>query len=55
MLPPLFVAMTSAAALAPIHVISTTALGMHETVSLDRFRSAWVKFLVPFRMRVEAA
>jgi carotenoid 1,2-hydratase len=31
------------------------ALGMHETVSLDRFRCAWVKFLVPFRMRVEAA
>ena len=41
-------------------VVSTTldgsrAMGMHETVSLDRFRSAWVKFLVPFRMRVEAA
>lgn len=41
-------------------VVSTTldgsrAIGMHETVSLDRFRSAWVKFLVPFRMRVEAA
>ena len=31
-----------------------SALGMHETVSLDRFRSAWVRFLVPFRMRVEA-
>lgn len=31
------------------------ALGMHETVSLDRFRAAWVRFLVPFRMRVEAA
>jgi carotenoid 1,2-hydratase len=31
------------------------AVGMHETVSLDRFRSAWVRFLVPFRMRVEAA
>ena len=30
------------------------ALGMHETISLDRFRSAWVRFLVPFRMRVEA-
>jgi carotenoid 1,2-hydratase len=41
-------------------VVSTTiegrhALGMHETVSLDRFRSPWVKFLVPFRTRVEAA
>ncbi len=40
-------------------VVETTlaghhALGMHETVSLDRFRSAWVRFLVPFRMRVEA-
>ena len=31
------------------------AFGMHETVSLDRFRSPWVRFLVPFRMRVEAA
>lgn len=41
-------------------VVATTlggrrALGMHETVSLDRFRSPWVRFLVPFRMRVEAA
>lgn len=41
-------------------IVSTTiagsrALGMHETVSLDRFRSPWVRFLVPFRMRVEAA
>jgi carotenoid 1,2-hydratase len=41
-------------------VVETTlggrrALGIHETVSLDRFRSAWVRFLVPFRMRVEAA
>ncbi len=40
-------------------VVSTTlggkpALGVHETLSLDRFRSAWVRFLVPFRMRVEA-
>ncbi|HSO32221.1 MAG TPA: carotenoid 1,2-hydratase, partial [Labilithrix sp.] len=37
-------------------VVKTTlggraALGMHETVSLDRFRAAWVRFLVPFRMR----
>lgn len=32
-----------------------SAFGMHETVSLDRFRSAWVRLLVPFRMRVEAA
>jgi carotenoid 1,2-hydratase len=31
------------------------ALGMHETVSLERFRAPWVRFLVPFRMRVEAA
>jgi len=31
------------------------AIGMHETVSLDRLRSPWVRFLVPFRMRVEAA
>ncbi len=41
-------------------LVSTTsagrqAFGMHETVSLDRFRSPWVRFLVPFRMRVEAA
>lgn len=41
-------------------VVATTlggrhAVGIHETVSLDRFRSAWVRFLVPFRMRVEAA
>jgi carotenoid 1,2-hydratase len=41
-------------------VIATTlegrrAVGMHEAVSLDRFRSPWVRFLVPFRMRVEAA
>ena len=41
-------------------VVATTlggrrALGIHETVSLDRFRAAWVQFLVPFRMRVEAA
>lgn len=31
------------------------ALGMHETVSLDRFGAPWVRFLVPFRMRVEGA
>jgi len=41
-------------------IVSTTlagsrAIGMHETVSLDRFRSPWVRFLVPFRMRVDAA
>ena len=41
-------------------VVGTTlggrrALGMHETLSLDRFRSAWVRFLVPFRTRVGAA
>jgi carotenoid 1,2-hydratase len=24
---------------------------MHETVDLDRFKRAWVQFLVPFRMR----
>ena len=41
-------------------VVGTTlggqrAVGMHETLSLDRFRSAWVRFLVPFRTRVEAA
>ncbi len=41
-------------------VVGTTlrgerAVGIHETLSLDRFRSAWVRFLVPFRMRVEAA
>ena len=40
-------------------VVTTTlagqrAIGIHETVSLDRFRSPWVKFLVPFRMRVAA-
>ncbi len=31
----------------------TRAVGMHETVSLDRFASSWVRFLLPFRMRVE--
>ena len=30
------------------------AVGMHEAVSLARFRAPWVRFLVPFRMRVEA-
>ena len=40
-------------------VVTTTlagqrAIGIHETVSLDRFRSRWVKLLVPFRMQVEA-
>jgi len=28
------------------------AHGMHEIVSLDRFRAPWVQFLVPYRMRV---
>jgi carotenoid 1,2-hydratase len=41
-------------------VIETTlgaarAHGMHETVCLDRFSSRWVRFLLPFRMRVAAA
>lgn len=31
------------------------ACGVHETVSLERFASRWVRFLLPFRMRVEAA
>jgi carotenoid 1,2-hydratase len=31
------------------------AHGMHETVCLSRFSSRWVQFLLPFRMRVEAA
>jgi len=31
------------------------ASGMHETVCLRRFSSRWVRFLLPFRMRVEAA
>lgn len=30
-------------------------IGMHEAVSLDRFVAPWVRFLLPFRMRVEAA
>lgn len=30
-------------------------VGMHETVSLDRFTSPWVQVLLPFRMRVERA
>jgi carotenoid 1,2-hydratase len=30
-------------------------LGVHETVSLDRFAAPWVRFLLPFRMRVEAS
>jgi carotenoid 1,2-hydratase len=29
--------------------------GIHEVVSLDRFASSWVQFLIPFRMRREAA
>ncbi len=29
--------------------------GVHEIVSLDRFASSWVQFLIPFRMRREAA
>lgn len=32
-----------------------TAHGIHETVCLERFASRWVQFLLPFRMRVEAA
>lgn len=41
-------------------VVETTlggrrAHGMHETVCLERFSSRWVQFLLPFRMRVEAA
>lgn len=31
------------------------AHGIHETVCLERFSSRWVQFLLPFRMRVEAA
>jgi len=31
------------------------ARGIHETVSLDRFRSAWVQWLLQFRMRAESA
>lgn len=30
------------------------AHGIHETVSLDRFRSAWVQWLLQFRMRAES-
>jgi len=30
-----------------------STLAMHEAVSLDRLRARWVRFLVPFRMRVE--
>ncbi len=30
------------------------AFGIHEAVSLDRFRASWVQWLLPFRMRVEA-
>lgn len=41
-------------------VVETTlggrdAHGIHETVCLERFSSRWVQFLLPFRMRVEAA
>lgn len=41
-------------------VVATTldgqrATGMHETVSLTRFRSAWVRFLTQFRIRVADA
>lgn len=29
------------------------AVGMHEAVSLERFAAPWVRYLLPFRMRVE--
>lgn len=32
-----------------------SSTGVHEVVSLDRFASSWVQFLIPFRMRREAA
>jgi carotenoid 1,2-hydratase len=31
------------------------ALGVHETVSLDRFRTWWVQRMIPYRMRREEA
>lgn len=33
----------------------TPGLGVHESVSLDRWRARWVRFLLPFRMRVAGA
>ncbi len=32
-----------------------SALGVHETVSLDRFKSWWVQRMIPYRMRREEA
>lgn len=31
------------------------AIGTHEALSLDRFRTPWVQFMLPYRMRREAA
>lgn len=32
-----------------------SAIGTHEALSLDRFRTPWVQFMLPYRMRREAA
>jgi carotenoid 1,2-hydratase len=29
------------------------AIGTHEALSCDRFRSRWVQFMLPYRMRRE--
>jgi carotenoid 1,2-hydratase len=37
------------------HLLGQPATAMHESLSLDRFRSAWVRMLLPFRMPRRAA
>jgi carotenoid 1,2-hydratase len=36
------------------HILGERAHGVHESLSLERFSSEWVKFLLPFRMPREA-
>jgi carotenoid 1,2-hydratase len=36
------------------NVAGRDLLGVHEHVDLARFASSWVRFLIPFRMRIEA-
>lgn len=39
-----------ARSLVTTHVANAAVTAMHESLSLDRFRSAWVRSLLPFRM-----
>jgi carotenoid 1,2-hydratase len=32
------------------HLLGEPATAMHESLSLDRFSTAWVQLMVPFRM-----